>query len=158
MGTFVPPDGEVVDFEVISLEWLRETLNQLSGGATCFSPKKVSSGAVWWVSEKHYPTPNPPYNERAKQWMDISEVIFGPAAYISPREAQRLEVSNDFSRNLFDGEPMVKLAGNVFPVRKAIFTIGGIRHAEENQWWVPKGVHDRAKEIVRKGVWDASSL
>lgn len=148
MGTFVPPDGEVVDFEVISIDDLKRTLDQLSGEPMCFGPRKVSSGAVWWVSE----ILNPPYNERAKQWMDISEIVFGPAAYISPREARKLEATNSFSRNLFDGEPMVKLPGTVFPVRKSIINLGGIRHAEDNQWWVPEAVFSQAHEIVRKGI------
>ncbi len=146
MGTFVPTEGEVLDFEVFSLSQVREALTSLSGEAS-FSPLKMSSGAVWWVCESF----TLPHNERARKWMDISEIVRGPAAYISPQEVRKLEASNPFARNLFDGEPMVKLAGNVFPVRKTIINLGGIRHAEDNQWWVPKGVLERAKEIVKNG-------
>ncbi len=143
MGTFVPTEGEVLDFEAVSLNDLFENLEKLSGSNALFIPQKVSSGAVWWM----HPDKTLPDNDRAKKWMDISERVFGPAAYLSPREVRRLGL-----KGAFDGEPMVKINGNIFPVRKKINGLGGIRHAEDNQWWVPMGLTDLAYEIIKKGI------
>jgi hypothetical protein len=145
MGSFVPPEGEILEFSLAKLECQETLFRDLEEKSGCkpdsYKPVKVKSGAIWWVGSSG------PTNNRAKVLMDISEPIQGPVAYMSPEEARSLN-QNTWQ---FDGEPMVQLQGMVFPVREKIRKLGGIRHATSNTWWVPKENLRSAEDIVKKG-------
>lgn len=146
MGSFIPPEGEILEFaptRMESLESIFQELGEKSGcWGTSYKPVKIKSGAVWWVCS------DGPTNKRAQEWMDVSEVIRGPVAYMSPNEARVLATPSNWQLN---GEPMVQLQGTVFPVREKIRRLGGIRHASTNTWWVPKENLRSAEDIVKKG-------
>lgn len=147
MGSYIPPEGEVFEFVAGGMDSLQRQFSELRSrtsygtGTEIYRPLKVQSGAVWWVCS------DGPKNIRAQTWMDISEQVFGPVAYMSPREVQDFG-SKDW---MFDGEPMVELRGIVFPVREKIRKLGGIRHATNGKWWIPKPNAILAAEIIRKG-------